>query len=193
MLAGPQTVSASDAKPATALEGLSSEDYDTRMGVVREILAQREALVRELIARVDPANSGTYNYQAEAAAAYLLGEMRAAEAAPVIAKALAEIPVPEVSADYDPLAAPFFSALVKIGRPSVPPMIEIIESTDDKNVRRQAVMIVIHVLGGDRHMFELLDKLKARSADAEKTKRIETTIEWAREYLKKGEAKEPLY
>lgn len=194
VLGGQQGVSAKDDKAMDIFERLSSEDSRTRNLAVDEILNEHKVLVDKLIALVDPANSGTNSYDTQAAAAYLVGELRAAEAVPVLSRALAEIPTVSIRFSMNRYIEPWQTALVRIGRPSVPAMIENIEKTDDQQLQRRSVTVLVRVLGGRRHMFELLEKLESRSTDEKTTKRIEAAITRQREYYKTGkDAKEPLY
>ena len=58
-----------------------------------------------------------------------------------------------------------FIALVRIGRPAVPQMIENLRTTDEERLRKSSATVLYHVLGGKAHVLELLDKLLAREKD----------------------------
>ena len=155
------------------------------------ILRDRKLIVENLIALVEPANAKKHSSQTRAAAAFLLGELRAVEAVPVLSRAMPEV-ADRVRSDFSRFDVPFWNALVKIGRPAVPVMIKNIETSDNRILRIDSLRVLDQVLGGKRRLLELLAKLEARAAkDKRKQRRIQAAAAWAKEYYK--EAEEPLY
>ena len=186
------TVYSQDRPKASEQEkSLLSDDTRVRGQAVDSILQERKQTISRLITLVDPANAKKYGDQTRAAAGFLLGELRAVEAVQVLSAALLDEPSKEIER-LSPFDYPFWNALVKIGRPAVPAMIENIETSDHQMLRVKSLDVLNHVLGGKRHLLELLDKLKVLTAeDPGKRHRVEEAISWATEHYK--EDKEPLY
>ncbi len=177
-------------------ERLLSEDSRTRDQAVDSILQDRRDIVDKLIPLVDPANDMKYSDETRSAAAYLLGEFRASEAVPILSRALADEPGAKIISrisryDISRYDVPVWTALVKIGRPTVPAMIENIETSDNRILRKKSLDVLNHVLGGKRRLLELLSKLQKKATDKEKHRRITVAQQFAEVHFK--EDKEPLY
>ena len=171
---------------------LLSRDARSRNHAVDGILQDRKLTIEKLIPLIDPANTENYTDETRCAAAYLLGELRAVEAVPGLSRALADEPGPKLIKDGSRFYVPVRTALVKIGRPAVPVMIENIETSDNRIVRIKSMDVLVRVLGGKRRVLELMDKLEARAAGNEqKIRRIREAAQRGRERWK-GD-REPLY
>lgn len=144
-----------------------------------------------MIPLIDPINAKKYNDQTRCAAAYLLGMLRATEAVSVLSRALTNEPGRIVAFDISRYDAPVWTALVRIGRPTVPAMIKNIETSDNKIFRKKSIDVLCHVLGGKRRVLELLTKLKARAEDWLIIEHIEAAIQHTQAHFK--EDREPLY
>ena len=68
--------------------------------------------------------------------------MRAEEAVPVLAKAFREIPVPGMIREPSFYDFPFTRALVKIGRASIPALIEIASTSEKKKEQREVFFML---------------------------------------------------
>ena len=178
-------------EPVGQIEGLLSQDSRIRDQVVDSILQDRQAIVNKLIPLIDPANAKKYSDQTRCAAAYLLGEFRASEAVPILSRALADEPGAKIISRISRYDVPVWTALVKIGRPTVPAMIENIETSDNRILRKKSLDVLNHVLGGKRRLLELLSKLQKKATDKEKHRRITVAQQFAEVHFK--EDKEPLY
>ncbi len=175
---------------------LLSEQPRTRDQAAKAILQDRKSIIEQLSPLIDPANAKKYSDETRSAAAYLLGQYRAVEGVPVLAKALADPPGLKDSSDKSFYVEPVFNALVKIGREAVPGMIEIIETSDHAEQRKGSMFVLLHVLGGKRRLLETLTKLldrrlKERPMNQEVVRRIREAHTWAKSYFKDEE--EPLY
>jgi HEAT repeat protein len=168
---------------------LESPDHATQERAVAALLKQRKAVIELLIPMI-PADKGKRSDDNRAAAIYVLGELRAVEAVPALSKVLGEEIGPSYSSIINRRLNPVFGALVKIGRPAVPAMIEIVEKSDDPIARGKSLEVLYHVLGGKAHVLELLDKLKASVKEAKLNKRIVSAIKYTKEQFT-GE--DPLY
>ncbi len=178
-------------EPMGQINGLLSQDSRIRDQAVDSILQDRRSIVNKLIPLIDPANTKKYSDQTRCAAAYLLGMLRATEAVPVLSRALANEPGRKLISDISRYDVPVWTALVRIGRPAVPAMIENIETSDNKILREKSIDVLNHVLGGKRRVLELLTKLKARAEDRQIIEHIEAAIQYTQAHFK--EDKEPLY
>jgi len=176
---------------AGQIKSLISQDSQTCDRAVDSILQDRQAVISELIVLIDPVNTKKYSVQTRCAAAYLLGMFRASEAVTVLSKALANEPEQREISDISRYDAPVWTALVRIGRPAVPAMIENIETSDNRILRIKSLDVLNHVLGGKRRVLELLTKLREQAKDRPKTERIEAAIQRTEAHFK--EDKEPLY
>ena len=142
-----------------------------RLTAMANLLEERKALVRELSEMVHQKNADKYSDESRAVAAYLLGELRAAEGVPALSSALLNPPFSSRRSDWD-MKYPYersgviFIALVRIGRRAVPQMIENLRTSDNtRGVVKSSATVLYHVLGGKAHVLELLDKLLAREKD----------------------------
>jgi len=176
---------------ASNIEQLSSKEFRTRDAAVDAILHGRLTTVQKLIPLIDPANAAKYSDETRCAAAYLLGELRAVEAVPVLSKALVNEPGPKMSSDLNRYNVPALTALIKIGRPTVPTLIKNLETSNDQILRDKSLGVLIHVLGGKRRLLELLAKLEKRSNGEETRRRIEECITYVGDTFKESE--KPLY
>jgi hypothetical protein len=172
-------------------EALRSDEARVRDAAVDHVLKERQSLIEQLIAQFDPASVAQYSDETRCAAAYLLGELRAVEAAPILAKSLANPPGPRVRTDKSRYDHPVHEALLKIGRQAVPALIENIEQTDDVRLRRSSLGMLSHILGGKRRLLELLTKLEVRTTDATVGERVREARAWADSHFIEDE--EPLY
>jgi len=178
-------------EPMGQINGLLSQDSRILDQAVDSILQDRRSIVNKLIPLIDPANTKKYSDQTRCAAAYLLGMLRATEAVPVLSQALANEPGRKYISDISRYDVPVWTALVRIGRPAVPAMIENIETSDNRILRIKSIDVLNHVLGGKRRVLELLTRLKARAENPLIIEHIETAIQYTKEHFK--EDKEPLY
>jgi hypothetical protein len=178
------------------VEALNAEDDYVRDATVDAILADRKALVQRLILMIDAENAEEYSFHARRAAVYLLGELRAEEAAPALAKALVNDQSDEDNFHIGRYNGAVFSALVKIGRPSIPWLIQNLQTSDNQVVRFESLMAMCHILGGKSHTLETLRKVRTRADDPAEIRRLDAAIKQVESYLKYAtEHKEeaPLY
>jgi hypothetical protein len=180
-------------------DDLLAQDEQTRDRAVDKILEDRKLVIERLIPIIDPANAAKHNNETRCAAAYLLGEMRAVEAVPILASTLAKPPGRQFSSTlsryYD---GPVFNALIKIGRPAVPAMIQNLESSDHPAMRESSLGVLLHVLGGNTRLLEVLGKVHDRAVKQNRppiiARRIAEAKKWAEEhYGYPPGSEEPLY
>jgi len=168
---------------------ITSNQEKEREGAVRFILDRRKELIKSLIPIIDPVNSKNYKDESRAVAAYVLGEIRAVEAVPVLSTALADEPFSDVvfRKGINPYYASVVNALVKIGRPSVPAMIENLKTTDNKKVMSDSVMILSQVLGGKQRVLTLVGKLIKNESDQTAKLRLKKVNSWIEENVKEDQ------
>lgn len=180
----------------TLVDDLRSNDPKVRDSAVDELLNSRKAMIDQLLPLVDPDNSRQYSDDTRCAAAYLLGELRAVEAVPVLSKAMRDPPGRKMIESISRYDAPIFTALVKIGRPAVPAMIENLENSENVNIRHDSALVIGHILGGTKHLLELLDKLiKAEEQKAIPKSDVLDRLKSVRQWVADNciETEEPLY
>ena len=189
--AGPRTEAPPDDLDAV-VKALRSQDRKVRDACVDDLLGRRAALIRRLSRLIDPGYAGQYRDETRCAAAYLLGELRAVEAVPVLARALADEPGPIVSSKFDDHdMMPVTTALYKIGLPAVMAMIENILTSDERGLRSRSLSLLNSAVGGKRRLLEVLGKVAAHTTDPERVRRIKAA---QAEVLEKfSETKEPLF
>lgn len=137
--------------------GLTSSDKKERDAACNSLLQERATVVNELIAIVkdkdtDKAFNGPLHY-----AIALLGKMRAVEAIPVLTEKLYYIPTgydTDESNEYQEwyVAAP---ALIQIGEPAIPSMMEIIRKDTDQNHADLATWVILKIEGKEQAKYRL--------------------------------------
>lgn len=183
----------------TPIDNLRSENSKTRDQTVDAVLRNRKSVIEQLIPLIDPANAKNYSDETRSVAAYLLGELRATEAVPVLSRALADPPGRNIFPDISRYDTPVFHALVKIGRPAVPALIEHVKTSDNETLRKNTLDVLYHVLGGKRRLLELLVKLSELETDKESpdhkaARRFREAHSWAESHFKYTRGtREPLY
>lgn len=191
-LAGGSSSNEQEERVMEHIKKILSKDVRTRNQGVDEILQDRKITIEKLIPLIDPTNATKYSDETRCAAAFVLGELRAIEAVPVLSMALANEPGPKIKDDISRFDVPVCTALVKIGRPSIPAMIENIETSDNEILLNKSMDVLNHVLGGKRRLLELLGNLEVRAAKNElKAQRIKKAAKWAQDHYQESE--EPLY
>jgi HEAT repeat protein len=163
--------------PMPHIEGLISPSDPVRNHAVGAIRRERKAVVEGLIQLIDPENAKTFAMKTRCEAAFLLGEFRAPEAAPVLVKALPDDPwdpVPDISHYHHPVE----EALLKIGRPAAPALFDVVKSTDDPARRRHSLALLAQILGKP-DVLTHLDRLGGRATDPRVARRIREAHAWA--------------
>ena len=180
------------------LEQAGSKDHTVLMEAVVTIDRQQQEVIRILIDRVDPRSADRVDPEARAAAAYLLGVLRAPQAGPALVAALADPRMPEnskrnrASSEIDVLNnRPAYFALMLIGMPVVPAVVAKIEQTDDLELRRDLLEILSRTLWGKRPLVEMLQKVEVRAADLVAKERVKQARLWVEEFHGNGE--QPLF
>jgi hypothetical protein len=182
-----------------AIQDIKSSDERIRDRGVDSILNDRKATIEQLISLVDVEKAEKQDEKTRIAAVYLLGDLRAVEAVPVLSKALSESLDDGATLDISRYDVPAFTALVKIGRPAVPAMIKNVETSDSQVLRTSSLDVLVHVLGGKRRLLELLAKLLEPSledqpANRDVARRIKDAYEWSESHYQYTRGtEEPLY
>jgi len=181
--------------PPTYKEMLEAKDRKIQDEAITSILDERLRLVNTLIEVVGQASAEKSLGRTGNAAAFLLGKLRSPEAVPVLSAALAKVamdPNASTSIDIDPLADAVTTALVEIGRPSIPAMITNITTSDDRMLRIRSMDVVYHVLGGKDNLIGLLNRLmEQKERKKEEKDRLTKAIEWAQSHY--VETTKPLF
>ena len=186
-------------KVKNTTDGLKSDNISIHGKTVQQLLSNRKDIIHELVELVHPKNKEQYSKKTRSMAAYLLGEYRASEAAPVLAQSLSieDDPGDPMSFDLSRYENPIVLALFKIGRPAIMPVIKNIESSDDRIVRSQSLGVMTYTLGGRRRTLEVLNRRKNEAEDQKVKERLKKacdklTAEIAK-FESKKDFKEPLF
>jgi hypothetical protein len=172
---------------------LSSDDQSVRFETAQGILDEREELVKELCEIVHHTNADRHPAKARATAAYLLAIVRAPEAVPALSSALGDRIMPEHRTRIVPFQADAYEALIQIGRPAIPQMIDNLRLSDNVEVRGYSTVVLHEVLGAPakERLLELIHRLLEREEDPKAKERLTNAREIA-EQLQPGPA-ETLY
>ena len=117
------------------LARLGADDHEVVKEAVRDILARRTELVQQLIGMIDDDEDWSQRARQAKAAAFLLGEMRAVEAVPVLVRFIDRedrLPFfrPSDARRSDLAMLPAAAALVSIGEPSIPALMDRLRSVE---------------------------------------------------------------
>jgi hypothetical protein len=183
----PRSVSGSRSQKAEAraggVQGLETEDREVREETFKRLLKEREERVQELIALAAKEVQGVKIegceppedvehpwHDAKHCAMILLGDLRAAETAPVLLDNLEYRAFRYIGSTYDQKASvkgspwyPASEALVKIGMPAVEAVVEKLAGFSEDCVGRRLSVLVLD---------EILGRRLARA-------RLQKAIEWA--------------
>jgi hypothetical protein len=157
-----------------------------------KILEGHRALCRKLVVLIQPARRDELNEEARALVAITLGELRCDEAVGVLVSGLSAGPAvePPVMSGAVYFASSCRRALIQIGRPSVPALLDVLQESDNRKAIVYSLDALREILGGKRRMLETLEKLRDRVSDA----RSKSNLEAARKIVELwGESEEPLY
>jgi len=144
--------SAGRGTPIKAIEQLLSQDAKTRITAVDDLLAERQGTITNLIALIQdksPNSQWLFWDSSENLAIRVLGEMRAVEAVPALVK-WATPPAggfKNVSAQIGPGTSPAAQALVKIGKPAEPALLEVAKQSPQKMIWSISLSILQKIEG----------------------------------------------
>jgi HEAT repeat protein len=144
--------------------------------VAVDFTAERGRLITELLEILKNPQSTNFD---QCAAAYYLGEMRAPEAADVLAtKITLKLDFKHISIDGLPVMPIDFptEALIKIGNPSIPAVIRNLAESDDAKVRELSLK-VLYRIDGDKDIVQLrLQKVLNAEKDLQKQARLQLAL-----------------
>ena len=166
-----------DEKPLgrTVPNGIAGLETSSEQG--REAVLQETVLNLREIQEVLMRQLGSTNNDVKCCAAYLLGEYRFSQAAGALSQVInlesrIHLNAREWFWDHHPA----MEALVKIGNPSIPVVIQNLEDSDDVQVRELSVT-VIHRIEKDKDIAELrLQKALEAQTDAKKKARLQSAL-----------------
>jgi len=159
---------------------ITNSDRAVRLRSAEALAQQRRAIVAQMIGILESTDSNSVKSDV----AIVLGEYRAAEAVPFLVKNLELEDVPQslqnpgfLSKDVlDAAFAPVTAALVKIGIPAVPSLLNRILQTDDTKTRVKCLRICRLIEGEDVTQFRL-NGLFEKAADRKQKDRIESALD----------------
>jgi len=156
--------------PIKAIERLLSQDAKTRTTAVDDLLAERQGTITNLIALIQdrsPNSQWLFWDSSENLAIRVLGEMRAVEAVPVLVKWAAP---PEggykvLNLGISPYNSPAAQALVKIGKPAEPALLEVAKKSPQKMIWSIS-LIILQEIEGPKCLEVILEDAIAKETEA---------------------------
>jgi len=174
------------------IQALRSTDPQKSLEAGQALLAQRKALVEELVALATEGKTPDQK-QTQYIAASILGEMRAPEAIPVLVEGLGQGAFGTFRGTIDSLDSPmaFRAALIKIGHPVIPALIAELRKAPPPetssreysmygNRRFESLVVTYNILGGPDGGYDQFDSLLDRHIANEKDKEAKEQLEFAK-------------
>ena len=164
-----------DPKDVSRHEGLHSVNAAERDAATEAIIAERRGLIAELREIIENRTVGDReSSRITESAIRLLGQIRAAEAVPVLVDELT-FPTPYAENGGPALAIrdalPSVAALIEIGSPSIEPLLSKAEGSDDSVVTTCTAFILDQILGMDAAI-AVIDVRIAAEQDPEVSRRL---------------------
>ena len=130
-----------------AIRELGAMEERKRLDILSQFSKERSKIEQTLITLL----SSQKETDAAFAAAYLLGIYRMERSVPALAQAIALQDKRNRITDGEPLweKYPAVEALIRIGKPSITSMLDLIQTKDDAKIRDLATMVIFHVEGHD--------------------------------------------
>ncbi len=150
-----------------ALELMTSQDGQERRKGAEYIYYEHQKLADRLIEMVESKGEVQYSGGTRRAAAGMLGLLRMDKGIIALSNSLENRAFPNTFGGMDRFEpiVPIPGALISIGRPAVPQLVENLRTSDDWHMIDKSWKILSHILGGRERTLELLEKLIAREAD----------------------------
>lgn len=159
--------------PASYLDKLLLPTFQDRLPAIQKARLERKAAIQKLywiVLQCAPDPDRLHN---AAAAMELLGDLRASEAAPLLAENL-KFALPREGPAHVGVPFPYrpqMKALIDIGLPSLDPVLKAVSDTDDKVVVECAAKVVDQILGTDFAVLFVKDR-QQRETDPLKRQRL---------------------
>jgi len=179
----PMPIAAQAAPQEPAAKRLLSQDGALLQEAESELLAARAKLIADLSGIIRDHENQRRRKASVEAAMFILGEMRAPEAAGVLASYIAfphQLPSDGqrrvvVISGVGLMHWPAAEALIKIGMPCVPAVLDKLADTDNSD-QGEACLAVLHALLERDSVSEVLGKAIARERDAKRRFRLEAGL-----------------
>lgn len=164
----------------TPIDAIISTNRDTRLRAATELDDQRRQLVKKLIVILNSTNADSVKLEA----VVVLGEYRAVEAIPILVQHFEwDDAAPRVGfnslwiEERDELGYPVDNALVNIGMPAIPALLDKIMETDDVKIAGKCVTICQYIEGLEATRFRLQGLLQ-KETDTKKKERIQAALDY---------------
>lgn len=158
---------------------ITSDIEKERTSARRTVLNNRRETIRHLLWVINrPVKKGEEFYSAVTSrniAISLLGRLRAKEAMRDLTKWLLPRPGQRLFVDNEPMFSPAGYALVEIGLPSVPPLVELLKSETNTALHQQCMKIIVSIKGPPETELLLEDTL-AKETDTTKTANLKAAL-----------------
>lgn len=174
---------------SSSVGGLVSKDEAVREKTKKLLEDRLKTVIDQLIAIVDD-DDPVIPEDGRRNAAVILGKYRAVEAIPVLSKRMINFKSGTGLSPNDPVKPnSYCGALIMIGRPSIPEMLNNITQRDDLKGYESTLAVLYNVTGGKRRLLDVLERAKTQTNDVGK-KRLDDAKNWASHY---EETQEPVY
>lgn len=159
---------------------ITSHIEKERTSVHRTVLNNRRETIRHLLSVLNsPVEEGEQFYGSVTSrniAIFLLGKLRTREAVGDLTKWLLPRPGQGLIVDELSMLSPAGYALVEIGLPSVPALLEVIKSGRNSALREQCIKIIVSILG-QIHTQLLFEDALAKETDSAKGKNLKAALD----------------
>lgn len=156
-----------------ALGLLRSEERAARDRGSRMVEIEIEQLETALAEMIHFDNRAKFSPETRAQACFLAGRLRSAACVKALASTFHAEPIDvNLRLERKERTYAVYAALIEIGRPAVPAMIEKIKADDDEVVRRRAVKVLSRILGDKNDVLILVERIEADEKDPDVRKRL---------------------
>ena len=165
-------------RPMEHLDTLTKMTSKELVAFANDALVDRLSLERKLLDIVD----GQSSNEVRCAVVFLLGKFRMAGAVDTLKGHIAMKSESQELNDKRPLWAelPTVQALINIGNPAVPKMLDLIQNSPDAKVRELAASVILHIETESVGEF-ILEKAMNGQANAEQKERLRVAIQFLKD------------
>jgi HEAT repeat protein len=158
------------ATTSISIPKLTSIQEGERLKLLNQLSKDRSNLQTKLLSQLDESNPKEVTF----GIAYLLGVYRMDQAVRHLSKYIALKNEQSDLVKRLPLYGeyPIVEALIRIGNPAIPAMIENIESSDDENVRKLSARVIRYIDGTEIANFRLAKRMENESDPIKKARLI---------------------
>ena len=163
------------------VDRLGSVNEGTQRKAVNEAIEQRKAIITKLCQVISKQGKGDKGRRMRARATYLVGKMRAPEAVKTLISVITEDFVGRVKRVSVGVANPT-QALMQIGRPAVPALLDTCRSADHERIVRPCLLVLWNTLGWKENLLVVLERAEKAAATKKEKARLRKALQIARKW-----------